>query len=150
MVHEDRFEARGAKRTPSGVDWSLRARMVDSARGRGTSMTSDFAEAFAQICDELKVRISQKVHAAGVRVPEEDLARLQNVIVWMTIDPELQEMLLVTALDPVDWARLEPDLPKITQVFREELAVARAALRRLKEETVTRRRAEERRDPPES
>ena len=112
-------------------------------------MTSDFAEAFAQICDELKARIAQKVQAAGVLVPEEDLAQLQNVIVWMTIDPELQEMLLLTALEPADWARLEPDLPKITQVFREELAFARAALRRLKDETVQRRLAEERRDAPE-
>jgi hypothetical protein len=64
----------------------------------------------------------------------------------MTIDPELQEMLLLTALDPADWARLEPALPKITQVFREELACARAALMRLKDETVTRRLAEERHD----
>jgi len=112
-------------------------------------MTLDFAEAFARICDELKVRITQKVQAAGVQVPEEDLAQLQNVIVWMTIDPELQEMLLLTALDPEDWARLEPDLPKITQVFREELTFARAALRRLKDETVTRRLAEEGRDTPE-
>jgi hypothetical protein len=112
-------------------------------------MDPDFAAAFATIRDELKVRITQKVQAAGVRVPEEDLAQLQNVIVWMTIDPELQEMLLLTALDPADWARLEPDLPKITQVFREELAFARAALRRLKDETVTRRLAEERRDEPE-
>jgi hypothetical protein len=112
-------------------------------------MTPDFAEAFARFCDELKTRIAQKVHTAGVLVPEEDLAQLQNVIVWMTIDPELQEMLLLTALDPADWARLEPDFPKITQVFREELAFARAALRRLKEDAVQRRLAEERRDPPE-
>jgi hypothetical protein len=112
-------------------------------------MNADFAEAFACICDELKARITQKVQAASVMVPEEDLAQIQNVILWMTIDPELQEMLLLTALDPADWARIEPDLPKITQVFREELAFARAALRRLKDETVTRRLAEERRDEPE-
>jgi hypothetical protein len=112
-------------------------------------MTPDFAEAFAYIRDELKARITQKVHAAGVLVPEEDLAQIQNVIMWMTIDPELQEMLLLTALDPADWARLEPDLPKMTQVFREELAFARAALMRLKDETVKRLRAEERRDAPE-
>jgi hypothetical protein len=112
-------------------------------------MDPDFAAAFAAIRDELKVRITYKVQAAGVRVPEEDIEHVQNVIVWMTIDPALQEMLLLTALDPADWARLEPDLPKITQVFREELAFARAALKRLKEETVTRRLAEERRDAPE-
>jgi hypothetical protein len=112
-------------------------------------MDLDFAAAFAAIRDELEARIAQKVQAAGVRVPEEDLAQLQNVLVWMTVDPELQEMLLLTALDPADWARLEPDLPKITQVFREELAFARAALRRLKEDTVQRRLAEERCDPPE-
>jgi hypothetical protein len=109
-------------------------------------MSPDFAEAFAAIRDELKTRITQKVHAARVMVPEEDLAQIQNVILWMTIDPELQEMLLLTALDPADWERLEPDLPKITQVFREELAFARAALMRLKDETVTRRLAEERHD----
>jgi ribosomal protein S25 len=112
-------------------------------------MDLEFAAAFAAIRDELKARIAQKVQAAGVVVSEEDLAQMQNVILWMTIDPELQEMLLLTALDPVDWARLEPDLPKITQVFGEELAVARAALRRLKDETVTRRLTEERRDAPE-
>ncbi len=112
-------------------------------------MHPDFAEGFARLRDELKARITQKVQAAGVLVPEEDLAQIQNVILWMTIDPELQEMLLLTALDPADWARLEPDLPKITQVFREELAFARAALMRLKDETVKRRLAEERRDEPE-
>jgi hypothetical protein len=112
-------------------------------------MSPDFVEAFAAIRDELKTRITQKVHAASVMVPEEDLAQIQNVILWMTIDPELQEMLLLTALDPADWERLEPDLPKITQVFREELAFARAALMRLKDETVSRRLADERRDEPE-
>jgi hypothetical protein len=112
-------------------------------------MCPDFAEAFAAIHDELKTRITQKVHAASVMVPEQDLAQIQNVILWMTIDPKLQEMLLLTALDPADWARLEPDLPKITQVFREELAFARAALMRLKDETVRRRLADERRDDPD-
>jgi hypothetical protein len=112
-------------------------------------MHPDFAEAFAAIRDELTTRITQKVHAASVMVPEEDVAQIQNVILWMTIDPELQEMLLLTVLDPADWARLEPDLPKITQVFREELAFAKAALMRLKDETVKRRLAEERRDKPE-
>jgi hypothetical protein len=112
-------------------------------------MSIDFAEAFAAICAEIKTRITQKVHTAGLTVPEEDLAQIQNVILWMTIDPELQEMLLLTALDPADWERLEPDLPKITQVFREELAFARAALMRLKDETVKRQLAEERRDAPE-
>jgi hypothetical protein len=108
-------------------------------------MISGFAEAFAAIRDELKTRIAQKVHAAGVIVPEDDIAQIQNVILWMTIDPELQEMLLVTALDPGDWERLEPDLPKIAQVFHEELAFARAALMRLKDETVRRGLADERR-----
>ena len=108
-------------------------------------MMSGFAEAFAAICDELKTRITQKVHAAGVMVPEDDIAQIQNVILWMTIDPELQEMLLVTALEPADWERLEPDLPKIAQVFHEELAFARAALRRLKDKTVRRGLADERR-----
>jgi hypothetical protein len=108
-------------------------------------MISGFAEAFAAIHDELKARITQKVPAAGVVVPEDDLAQIQNVILWMTIDPELQEMLLVTALAPDDWERLEPDLPKIAQVFHEELAFARAALRRLKDETVRRGLADARR-----
>ena len=108
-------------------------------------MISGFAEAFAAIRDELKTRITQKVHAAGVMVPEDDIAQIQNVILWMTIDPELQEMLLVTALEPADWERLEPDLPKIAQVFHEELAFARAALMRLKDETVRRGLADERR-----
>jgi hypothetical protein len=112
-------------------------------------MRIDVAEALAAIRDALKTRITPQVHTAGRTVPEEDLAQIQNVILWMTIDPELQEMLLLTALDPADWARLEPDLPKITQVFREELAFARAALMRLKDETVKRLRAEERRDAPE-
>ena len=108
-------------------------------------MISGFAEAFAAIRDALKTRITQKVHAAGVIVPEEDLARIQNVILWMTIDSELQEVLLMTALETADWERLEPDLPKIAQVFHEELAFARAALRRLKDETVRRGLADEQR-----
>jgi hypothetical protein len=111
-------------------------------------MNADFAEAFARFRDELTTRVTQKVHAAGVLIPEADLAQIQNDIVWMTIDPELQEMLLLTALDLEDWARLKPDLPKITRVFHEELAFARAALRRLQDETVHRRLAEERRDAP--
>jgi hypothetical protein len=76
-------------------------------------MISGFAEAFAAIRDELKTRITQKVHAAGVIVTEDDIAQIQNVILWMTIDPELQEVLLMTALEPADWERLEPDLLKI-------------------------------------
>jgi hypothetical protein len=108
-------------------------------------MISGFAEAFAAIRDELKTRITQKVQSASVLVSEEDLAQIQNVILWMTIDPELQEMLLVTALEPADWERLKPDLPKIAKVFHEELAFARAALMRLKEETVRRGLADERR-----
>ena len=108
-------------------------------------MISGFAEAFAAIRDELKARITQKVNAAGAIVPEDDVAQVQNVILWMTIDPELQEMLLATALAPADWERLEPDLPKIARVFHEELAYARAALVRLKDETVRRGLADERR-----
>ena len=111
-------------------------------------MSPGFAEAFATIRDELKARIMQKVQAAGVMVPADDIAQIQNVILWMTIDPELQEMLLVTVLDQADWEHLEPDLPKITQVFREELAFARVALMHLKDETVRRQLAEERRDEP--
>ena len=76
-------------------------------------MSPDFAEAFAAIRDELKTRITRKVEAAGVTVQGEELAQIRNVILWMTIDPELQEMLLLTALDPEEWERLEPDLPKI-------------------------------------
>jgi hypothetical protein len=37
-------------------------------------MSPDFAAAFAAIRDELKTRITQKVHAARVMVPEADLA----------------------------------------------------------------------------
>jgi hypothetical protein len=108
-------------------------------------MIAGFAEACAAIRDELTTRITQQVHAAGVLVPEDAIAQIQNVILWMTIDPALQEMLLVTALAPADWERLEPDLPKIAQVVHEELAFARAALRRLKDETVRRGLAAERR-----
>jgi hypothetical protein len=108
-------------------------------------MISGVAEAFAAIRDELTTRITQKVHAAGVMVSEDDIAQIHNVILWMTIDPELQEMVLVAALAPRDWERLAPDLPKIAQVFHEELALARAALMRLKGETVRRGLADERR-----
>jgi hypothetical protein len=108
-------------------------------------MISGFAEAFAAIRDEIKTRITQKVHAASVIIPEDDIAQVQNVILWMTIDSELQEMLLLTALEPADWEYLEPDLPKIAQVFHEELAFAQAALRRLKDETVRRGLVDERR-----
>ena len=93
-------------------------------------------EAFAHICDELKTRIAGKVHAAGTTVAQDDLAQIQNVIVWMTIDPELQEMLLMTVMEPVEWEHLEPDLPKISQVFHEELPFARAALAQLRDGTV--------------
>jgi hypothetical protein len=108
-------------------------------------MSFDFAEAFARIRDELQTRITRKVEAAGVMVSEGDIAQIQNVILWMTIDPELQERLLMTALEPADWECLEPDLPKISQVFREELAFARAALMQLKDETVRHTLADERR-----
>jgi len=50
---------------------------------------------------------------------------------------------------PADWARLDRDLPKLTQVCREELSFAREALRCLRAETVTRRFAEEQHDEPE-
>jgi hypothetical protein len=106
-------------------------------------MSPGFAEAFARICDELKTRITRKVHAGGVTVAEGDIAQLQHVILWMTIDPELQEMLLMTALDPAEWERLEPDLPKISRVFHEELAFARVALTQLKDETVMHALADE-------
>jgi hypothetical protein len=106
-------------------------------------MHANFAAAFARLCDELKTRITRRVHTAGVTVTEDDIAQLQNAIVWMTIDPELQEMLLMTALDPAEWERLEPDLPKIRQVFHEELAFARVALAQLKDETVKRALADE-------
>ncbi len=108
-------------------------------------MRTDFGEAFARLRDELKARITQKVRAAALMVTEDDIAKVQNVIIWMTIDPELHEMLLVTALAPADWERLEPDLPKIRHVFREELAFARAALMQLKDECVRRGLADERR-----
>jgi hypothetical protein len=109
-------------------------------------MIPGFAEAFAAIRNELKAQITRKVRVAALMVPEEDIAQIQNVIIWMTIDPELQEMLLLTALEPADWERLEPDLPKIRHVFREELAFARAALARLRDETVRRGLADERRN----
>jgi hypothetical protein len=86
---------------------------------------------------------TRKVHAAGVTVAEGDIAQLQHVIVWMTIDPERQEVLLMTALEPADWERLEPDPPKIRRVFHEELAFARAALAQLKDETVRHALADE-------
>jgi hypothetical protein len=66
------------------------------------SMTLGFGEVFARICEELKGRITRKVRASGVTVAAGDIAQLQNVIVWMTIDPELQERLLMTALEPAD------------------------------------------------
>ena len=107
-------------------------------------MSPDFAEAFGRIRDEIKARITEKVRAAALMVTEDDIAKVQNVIIWMTIDPELHEMLLVTALPPADWQRLEPDLPKIRHVFREELTFARAALMQLKDEYVRRGLADER------
>jgi hypothetical protein len=50
-------------------------------------MHPDFAAAFAAIRDELKTRITQKIHTAGAMVAEDDIAQIQNVILWMTIDP---------------------------------------------------------------
>jgi hypothetical protein len=76
-------------------------------------MRPGFAAAFARICDELKTRITRKVLAAGMTVAQDHIAQIQNVILWMTIDRELQEMLLMTVLEPAEWERLEPDLPRI-------------------------------------
>jgi hypothetical protein len=101
-------------------------------------MNAEFTQAFARIREELKARITQKVRAASVVMPEEDIDKIQNVIVWMTIDAALQEMLLVTALDPATWESLKHDLPKIQQVFRDELAFSRTALAGLREETIQR------------
>jgi hypothetical protein len=101
-------------------------------------MNADFAKAFARIRDELKARITHKLRAASLVMTEEEIDKIQNVIVWMTIDPALQEMLLVTALEPATWERLQPDLPRITQVFREELDFSRTALARLREDTIQR------------
>jgi hypothetical protein len=69
---------------------------------------------------------------------EEDIDKIQNVIVWMTIDAALQEMLLITPLDPAAWERLKHDLPKIQQVFHDELEFSRTALAGLREDTVQR------------
>jgi hypothetical protein len=101
-------------------------------------MNAEFTQGFARIREELKARITQKVRAASVVMTEEDIDTIQNVIIWMTIDAALQEMLLVTALDPAAWERLKPDLPKIQQVFRDELAFSRTALAELREDTIQR------------
>ena len=101
-------------------------------------MNADFTQAFARIRDELKARITHKVRAASLVMAEEEIDKIQNVIVWMTIDAALQEMLLVTALDPAAWESFKHDLPKIQQVFREELEFSRTALARLREETIQR------------
>ena len=102
-------------------------------------MDADFTQAFAHICDELRARITRKLRTTSLVMTEEDIDKIQNVIVWMTIDAALQEMLLVTALDPAAWESLEPDLPKIRRVFREELEFSRTALARLREATIQRR-----------
>ena len=102
-------------------------------------MNADFTQAFARIRAELKARITHKLRAASLVMTEEEIDKIQNGIVWMTIDPALQEMLLVTALEPATWERLQPDLPRITQVFREELDFSRTALARLREDTIQRR-----------
>jgi hypothetical protein len=132
------------------AEWYARvvAAVVGTCVPGGTPMRIDVAEAFAAIRDALKTRITPQVNTAGRTVPEEDLAQSQPVILWMTIAPARQAMLLRTAWDPADWARLEPDRPQMTQVVREELAFARAALMRLQDETANRRLAEERRDAP--
>ena len=72
------------------------------------------------------------------------LTRRECVNAYVALMPGAEEMLLVTALAPADWERLEPDLPKIRRVFREELAFARAALMQLKDECVRRGLADER------
>ncbi|HXH10013.1 MAG TPA: hypothetical protein VNP04_09675 [Alphaproteobacteria bacterium] len=99
-------------------------------------MNADFTKAFTRIRDELKARITHKLRAASLVMTEEEVDKVQNVIIWMTIDPALQEMLLVTALDPATWERFKPDLPRIKQVFREELEFSRTELARLREETI--------------
>jgi hypothetical protein len=101
-------------------------------------MNADFAQSFAHIRNELKARITHKLRATTLVMTEEDIDRIQNVIVWMTIDAALQEMLLVTALDPATWENLKHDLPKIQQVFRDELEFSRTALARLREQTIQR------------
>jgi hypothetical protein len=101
-------------------------------------MSADFAQAFARIRDELKARITHKVRAASLVMTEEDIDQIQNVIVWMTIDAALQEMLLVTVLEPAAWESLKHDLPKIQQVFRDELEYSRTALAGLRAETIQR------------
>jgi hypothetical protein len=101
-------------------------------------MNADFTQAFARIRDELKARITHKLRAASLVMTEEDIDQIQNVIVWMTIDTALQEMLLVTALDAPAWESLKHDLPKIHQVFRDELEFSRTALAGLREDTVQR------------
>jgi hypothetical protein len=132
------------------AEWYARvvAAVVGTCVPGGTPVRIAVAEAFAAIRDALKTRITPTVNTAGRTVPEEDRAQIQHVILWMTLDPARQERRLRTALDPADRARLEPDRPQRTPVFRAELVVARAALRRLKAETGQRRRAEERRDAP--
>jgi hypothetical protein len=102
-------------------------------------VNADFTKAFARIRDELKARITRKLRAASLVTTEEEIDRVQNVIIWMTIDSALQEMLLVTALDPAPWERFKADLPRIKQVFREELEFSRTELARLREETIQRR-----------
>jgi hypothetical protein len=102
-------------------------------------MDAEFTQALSHIRDELRARITRKLRATSVVMTKEDIDKIQNVIVWMTIDAALQEMLLVTALDPSAWERLEHDLPKIQQVFREELEFSRTALARLREATIQRR-----------
>jgi hypothetical protein len=101
-------------------------------------MNADFTQAFVRIRDELKARITHKLRAASLVMTEEEIDKVQNVIVWMTIDPALQEMLLVTALEPAVWENLKHDLPKIQQVFHDELAFSRTALAQLREQTIQR------------
>jgi hypothetical protein len=105
-------------------------------------MNADFTQAFVDIRDELRARITHKLRTTSLVMTEEDIDKIQNVIVWMTIDAELQEMLLVTALDPAVWESLKHDLPKIQQVFRDELEFSRTALASLREATVQRRLAD--------
>jgi hypothetical protein len=102
-------------------------------------MDAEFRQAFAHIRDELRRRITHKLRATSLAMSDEDIDKIQNLIVWMTIDAALQEMLLVSALDPAAWESLEPDLPKIRQVFRDEPEFSRTALARLREATIQRR-----------
>jgi hypothetical protein len=50
-------------------------------------MHDDFAAAFARLCDELKTRITQRVHTAGVTVTEDDIAHHRLAAASLTVRP---------------------------------------------------------------